>query len=134
MVSAATIQRRALAENRLRSILATYVVASARTLEQKISDAGPTNQRIDPHILTDARKSLMQKGVITTIQTGGHPWYHLTTAEANTVQARLSDLDSLHRQTTRPKFSMPRPDIGNCHISSTSSTNGFELFRPLLRP
>jgi hypothetical protein len=106
MLSAATLQRRVLAETRLRNILATYVVASARTLEQKISDAGPSNQRIDPHILTDARKSLTQKRVITSIQTGGHPWYHLTTANANTVKDRLSELDSLHRQTTKSKFSM----------------------------
>ena len=32
-------------------------VATDRTLEQKISDAGPFDQRIDPHVLTDVRST-----------------------------------------------------------------------------
>ena len=33
-----------------------------RTLEQKISDAGPNDQRIDPHILTEVRNDLLVRG------------------------------------------------------------------------
>ena len=43
-----------LAEKRLRSVLGAHGVATGRTLEQKISDAGPVNQRMEPHIVTMA--------------------------------------------------------------------------------
>jgi hypothetical protein len=54
--------RHDLALIRLRNILGRHTVATMRILEQKISDSGPFNQRMDPHILTDARKALFQKG------------------------------------------------------------------------
>jgi cell envelope opacity-associated protein A len=48
--------------------LRSHVIACARILERKISDAGPTNQRIDPHILTEARKEPAEKGSILEIR------------------------------------------------------------------
>src|SRR5947209_20599876 len=99
-------ERYLLAEKRLCNILQKYIVASGRTLEQKISDAGPTNQRIDPHILTVARKWLIQKGTIQSTQMGGIPWFYLSTEEAATAKKRLSELDALHRQTQKPQFVM----------------------------
>lgn len=98
--------RHKLAATRLRNILRTQVIASARTLEQKISDAGPTNQRIDPHILTETRKALIQRGDIQQLQTGGIPWFHLTDADQPTLDKRLAELDTLHRQTQKPLFVM----------------------------
>jgi len=41
-------EREAVAETRLMRVLGTLTIANQRTLEQKISDAGPFNQRIDP--------------------------------------------------------------------------------------
>lgn len=95
-----------MAAKRLRNILKTHVVASARILEQKISDAGPTNQRIDPHILTEARNALSQQGIIAVAQRGGVPWYYLTTTDTATVTKRLTELDALHRQAQKPQFSV----------------------------
>lgn len=99
-------QRHELAAKRLRSILRTHVVASDRILEQKISDAGPTNQRIDPHILTEARTALVQQGIIITTQQSNTPWYYLTGSDPEVVARRLSELDALHRQTQNPQFTM----------------------------
>ncbi len=98
--------RHELANRRLRNILTTYHVASARTLEQKISDAGPTNQRIDPHILTETRNLLIQKGEIQALRTASVRWYHLTTSDTSIVKARVRELDALHRQTQKPLFVM----------------------------
>ena len=72
-------------------ILSAHGIALARTLEQKISDAGPANQRIDPHILTPARNKLISKGKITKITAANTPWYHLADTPLTTVQNRLDE-------------------------------------------
>ncbi|HZE70567.1 MAG TPA: hypothetical protein VE135_13720 [Pyrinomonadaceae bacterium] len=101
---ASRASRLALAETRLRNILRKHVVASGRTLEQKISDAGPNNQRIDPHVLTIVRRSLIQRGVIEHIQTGNTRWYYLSGTDPSTLANRLSELDSLHERTQKRDF------------------------------
>jgi hypothetical protein len=65
----------------------------------KISDAGPTPQRIDPHILTAVRHALVLKGDILQINKTATPWFHLANADPQLVQQRLEMLESLHRQT-----------------------------------
>ena len=78
-----------LAAKRLRSVLGAHGIATDRTLEQKISDAGPANQRIDPHVLTRVRKALEEQGeVIQRLASGGVPWYHLNTTPADVVERR----------------------------------------------
>jgi hypothetical protein len=99
-------ERLHLAEKRLCNILRSHSAASARTLEQKISDAGPKNQRINPHILTVARKSLIQRGIIQAIQLGGLPWFYLTDSDFAVVKSRVSELEAIHRLTQRPLFVM----------------------------
>ncbi len=47
-------ERLDIARRRLLNILRAHTIALGRTLEQKIADAGPYNQRIDPHVLTQA--------------------------------------------------------------------------------
>ena len=64
MVKLTRRERHEIAEKRLTRILTAQKVCTARTLEQKISDAGPYNQRIDPHILTEARKNLQDQGIV----------------------------------------------------------------------
>jgi hypothetical protein len=98
--------RQELAAKRIRNILKNHVVASARILEQKISDAGPTNQRIDPHILTEARSLLSQQGIIAVAKRGGVPWYYLAATDTAAVTKRLAELDALHRQAQKPQFSV----------------------------
>jgi hypothetical protein len=96
--------RHDIAVKRLQNILRSHVVASARILEQKISDAGPTNQRIDPHILTEARRVLEQRGVVVPVHSGGVPWFHLKDTDPEALKIRLAELTTLHRQTQRPQF------------------------------
>ena len=72
-------------------VLSTHGVALARTLEQKIADAGPSDQRIDPHILTPARNQLIEEGRITLIRHANAPWFHLVDTPAPTVRHRLDE-------------------------------------------
>ena len=51
-------------KKRIQQILFTRIVANPRTLEQKISDAGPFNQRTEPLYLTRARVELEREGII----------------------------------------------------------------------
>lgn len=74
-------------------------MASERTLEQKICDAGPSNQRIDPHILTEARHALVEQGIIVPMPRANVSWYHLAGANSATVKKRFSLLNALHQQT-----------------------------------
>ncbi|MEM4406434.1 MAG: hypothetical protein QXS68_05255, partial [Candidatus Methanomethylicaceae archaeon] len=68
------------------------------TLEQKISDAGPFNQRIDPHIITTALRDLVQEGVIYRMVRGDTYWYYLANESETHVQRRLAELESIYTQ------------------------------------
>jgi hypothetical protein len=70
-------EREAIAEKRLTVGLRAHGIATARTLEQKISDSGPFNQRIDPHILTPVRNRLVTDGKITEYEFESVKWYFL---------------------------------------------------------
>ena len=87
--------RHELACKRLENILTQHGIANARTLEQKISDAGPRNQRIDPHILTPARKALVQEGrIIERIERIGQndvAWFYLANTPMPAVEKRLEE-------------------------------------------
>jgi hypothetical protein len=96
--------RHDIAAKRLRNILRSHVVASDRILEQKISDAGPTNQRIDPHILGEARAVLESKGIITKVFRGDVPWFHLSESDPEAVKQRLSQLGELQLKTQSGAF------------------------------
>jgi len=96
--------RHELAAKRLVNILRSHVVASSRILEQKISDAGPTNQRIDPHILTVVRNLLEKQGIVVLLQQGSVPWFHLSNVDPQALKKRLSELNALHRQTQNRQF------------------------------
>ena len=89
--------RKELAARRLKSILSRHDVACNRTLEQKISDAGPNNQRIDPHVLNEVRNDLVARGDIVQINKSGIPWFHLPETPAETVQRRLGLQLEIHQ-------------------------------------
>ena len=95
MPSLSRPDRSRLAEKRLRSVLGTHIIATARTLEQKISDAGPFDQRIDPHILTEVRRSLIRRGEIKSERSSHGNWFYL----AEAVQAMRP---ALQRTATNP--------------------------------
>lgn len=89
--------REELARKRILSILKKHGIATSRTLEQKISDSGPTNQRINPHILTPARNQLIKEGEVIkiTMQT---PWYHLKDTPKAIIKKRLDEQLPIHKQ------------------------------------
>jgi hypothetical protein len=79
-----------LAKKRILSILRKHGIATMRTLEQKISDSGPFNQRIDPHVLTTVRNQLIEEGVVIRIDNQA-PWYHLNDTPEEFVKQRLAE-------------------------------------------
>ncbi len=89
-------ERLQLARARIVRILRRHKIASMRTLENKISDAGPTNQRIDPHVLTNARKELQDQDRITTYPGQTIPWYHLTDTPPDVLERRLAEQQPIH--------------------------------------
>jgi len=84
-------EREALARARLLRVLGTHGIANWRTLEQKISDAGPGPMRVDPHILTPVRRTLEKEGLISRRTLGDEtPWFSLPETPEEFVQARLA--------------------------------------------
>jgi hypothetical protein len=90
--------REQIAETRLLRVLGTHTVANQRTLEQKISDAGPYNQRIDPHILNDVRKRLMKEGLIAATNRLNAPWFYAGNTPADAVETRLAELLPIYKE------------------------------------
>jgi len=95
------LDRAALAEKRLKSVLRTYSIATMRTLENKISDGGPTDMRIDPHVLTQVRNQLIAARVMERIMRQNAPWYLLAGADQTVIDARLHVLEPMHRSFQR---------------------------------
>lgn len=89
-------ERLALARRRLVRVLGTHTVATARTIEQKISDAGPAHMRINPHVLTTVRAGLIREGIIAESRHSNAPWYHLAAKPAAEVKQRLAELVPIH--------------------------------------
>lgn len=94
-VSPRTRARIDLGRHRIRNILRRQGVANMRTLEQKIADAGPFNQRVEPIHLTTARIQLERDGEVDKIHAGnsqGADWYFLTETPHKQVDERLHEL------------------------------------------
>lgn len=87
MAKLSKADREALAEKRLLTNLRAHGIATARTLEQKISDGGPFNQRIDPHILTPVRNRLVEAQTIKRYEFENVAWYF----PADITQAKLDE-------------------------------------------
>jgi hypothetical protein len=92
---------------RIRNVLRAHVAASARILENKISDAGPTNQRIDPHVLSKARALLENVHDVEVIKDRkGTPWYYLCGTPTEILEPRLKELQALHDETQSKQFTL----------------------------
>ena len=104
MAAIPTCDRPALAQKRLVNVLRTHVIATARTLEQKISDAGPFDQRIHPHVLTPARNKLIRDGTIRLRPSTRCPWYHLADSASEDVDRRLTEQKSVHDRMCENQF------------------------------
>lgn len=92
-----------IAFRRLNNVLSAHAVANARTLENKISDGGPANQRVQPHILTEARQILEDRGDILRIG-DGTAWYHLANTAPAEILARLSAQKLIHDELLKHDF------------------------------
>ena len=73
-------------------------------MEQKIADAGPGDQRIDPHVLTRVRAALQGQGEVIQRRVDRIPWYHLRTTPDAVVQQRLDELQPIHARTRDGRF------------------------------
>jgi hypothetical protein len=73
-----------------------------RTLEMKISDAGPSHMRVDPHVLTRVRNRLVEEGRIRKLQ---DIWYHRAQESPTRVSDRLKAQKAVHDQTSKRNFS-----------------------------
>lgn len=60
-------ERLELGTKRILKILKSHGTATMRTLEMKIADAGPYGQRLNPHVITDAREALVKAGRVWAI-------------------------------------------------------------------
>jgi hypothetical protein len=99
--------RDALAQTRLRNVLRKHGVANARTLEQKISDAGPGPQRIDPHVLSPARQLLIDDGIVRRLPGAGSAnWFHLTVTPRAVVDARYAAQLPIWQAIAKQELSM----------------------------
>jgi hypothetical protein len=85
-------ERELIAETRLLRILRVAIIANQRTLEQKISDAGPYTQRINPHVLTEVRQRLVLEGLISVANHAGAPWFYASNTSPAEIEARLQQL------------------------------------------
>ena len=92
------------------------MIASWRTLEQKISDAGPFDQQIDPHVLTNARDELLGDGRMLKSTEAGIPWFYLPNTPEQAVRNRLDEQASIVRELNSGNL---RKRIGQCLEIST---------------
>ena len=95
-----------MAKRRLINFLDRHGIAIARTIEQKIADAGPYNQRTDPHIITMARQQLMTEGRIVETRSAGVHWYHLPDTPQAILRQRLAAQEPIHRALSQQRVSM----------------------------
>ena len=100
----------ALAKSRLRDVLSRRVVATARILEREICETGA--QRLEPHTLAMARKTLVRDGELEQIVRPNHPsWFYLPDAPPNDVEARIATLAPVFRELSRAAVARRR---GQC--------------------
>lgn len=90
-------ERQARAKLRLTRVLTRHGAAIARTIEQKISDAGPFNQRIDPHILNPVRNEMVQQGSLQRHHQHGVDWYCTPDVTEETRHARIEEQFAVYR-------------------------------------
>ena len=101
MVGDSDSKWREIAERRIGNILRSQVVARLRTLEQKICDAGPSNQRPNPHYLNDAKNRLLKQGKLVELQARHGPWFCLPGTPRPRIKARLEELTPIAEQFQR---------------------------------
>jgi hypothetical protein len=95
----AALARIGLAKQRIQSILDREVVAGQKTLEQKISDQGPKDQRVDPHLVGLAIMDLEETNRLQTHRAGGTSWYANPGRAETQCLAKLEQLLPIYTAT-----------------------------------
>lgn len=129
--SNAKVQERIrIGERRILRVLATYTVSTARTLEQKIADAGPGDQRVEPIYLTEARKRLERSGkvAVTTAGRTKTPWYHLSSADPNELSDRLNILVPIHDAVSDNAFTQRIGQALEIAVLKTMAESNYRYF------
>jgi hypothetical protein len=92
---------------RIQSVLDREQAAAIRTLEMKISDGGPTPQRVEPHILGVAGVELMERGFVKAYHhptTGNHNWFAPARLSQGEVDLKLQQIVPVYLETTAANF------------------------------
>ncbi|NKX68273.1 hypothetical protein HEP89_29490 (plasmid) [Labrenzia sp. 5N] len=92
------------ARRRIPKILGAHGIAVMRTIEHKIADAGPYNQRINPHLISEARNQLLKEGVIIRSYRDGVPWFHLSDAPTDFVEERYQEQLPVFQEVGEQRF------------------------------
>jgi hypothetical protein len=95
-----------------------------RTLEMKISDSGPTNLRVDPHILTDARNTLVKSKALIRVD---DIWYHRQLVNSAQLAQRLALLKAIHQRTTDRRFVLRLGQTLEISIQRALEASGLEF-------
>jgi hypothetical protein len=95
-----------LAQKRIRSVLSRHGVANHRTLEQKISDAGPADQRINPHVLATAFDIMEHAGEILQRKVANGSWLYLADTPTATVEKRLEEQLPIWKELQKQPLTM----------------------------
>jgi len=98
-------EREEIAARRIVRVLQAQTVANLRTLEQKIADAGPSPLRVDPHILTPVKASLIKSGRLVQVDQANAQWLHLDDENPEKVAARLATLKGIWAEFVSQKVS-----------------------------
>lgn len=98
-------ERLALAKRRIKNILRTRFYANVRQLESKIAEAGPLDQRCDPHVISQAlRELLMTKEIAVEKGPQQAHFYYLpsllATPDFSARKARILELTAIHHSLT----------------------------------
>jgi hypothetical protein len=96
-------ERELLAQRRLVRNLDALGVANMRTLEMKVSDSGPLNQRINPHVLTRVRNELVKAGRFRKVDS---VWYHREIESKQRVADRLQLLKPIYAATNNASLKL----------------------------
>lgn len=105
--SPAGLDRLVLGMQRIQSVLERETVAAIRTLEMKVSDAGRSNLRVEPHILGLAGTELVQRRFVKIHhhpQTGTHNWYAPARFTQAIVDQKINQLLPVYQETVSPGF------------------------------
>lgn len=121
-------QRIAIGERRIRNILRSHGVATMRMLEQKISDAGPNPQRIDPHLLTQARTNLTGQGILATRVGNRAQWHYLNSSDKEFVERRFADLTAIHAHTENRAFTDRMGDTAEISVMKAMQRSRISFF------